>query len=225
MTAGEDQVNSDTMISIMFIFDTPTRVLFDTGSSQLFVSTTFVLHANKELVPLKNKLIVNTQLGEQILRTSVFKGCEIVVEEVVLKVNLIPLEMFNFDVILGMDRLSNHRALMDCFTKKIVFKKSRYLEFESDRRTLSTCVILALEAKRLLHKGCETYLAHVIDKSSSEVTLDNMPVVCEFPEDLSGLPPDRELEFGIELLPSSAPVSIPPYRTVPAELKELKTQL
>ena len=75
---------------------------------------------------------------------------------------------------------------------------------------------LGIKAKRLLHKGCEAYLAHVIDKSSSEVTLDNVPVVCEFPnvfhEDLSGLPSDRELEFGIELLPSSALVFIPSYR-------------
>ena len=106
---------------------------------------------------------------------------------------------------------------MDCFTKKIIFKKPRYLEleFESDRRILPTCLISALEAKRLLYKGCEAYLAHVIDSSSSEVTLDNMPVVCEFPdvflENLPGLPLDRELEFGIKLLPSSAPVSIPLY--------------
>ena len=66
-------------------------------------------------------------------------------------------------------------------------------------------------------------MAHVINKSSSDVTLDNVPVVCEFldvfPEDLSGLPMDRELEFGIELLPSSAPISIPPYRMAPTELK------
>ena len=68
-------------------------------------------------------------------------------------------------------------------------------------------------------------MAHVIDKSSSEVTLDNVPIVYEFLEDLSGLPPDRELEFGIKLLPSSASVSIPPYRMAPIELKELKIQL
>ena len=120
---------------------------------------------------------------------------------------------------------------MDCFTKKIVFKKSRYpeLEFESDRRILPTCVILALEVKRLLHKGCEAYLAHVIDKSSSEVTMDNVPIVCKFPnvflEDLSSLPPDRELEFGIELFSGSAHIFIPPYKMTPTELKELKTQL
>ena len=115
-------------------------------------------------------------------------------EGVVLKANLIPLEMSEFDVILVMDWLFNHRASMDCFTKKIMFKKPRYpkLEFVSNRRILPTYVISTLEAKRLLHKGCETYLAHVIDKSSSEVTLDNVPVVCEFPnvfhEDLLGLP-------------------------------------
>ena len=54
-------------------------------------------------------------------------------------------------------------------------------------------------------------------------------MVCEFPDifskDLPGLPPDRELEFGIEVLPDSAPISIPPYRMVSMELKELKTQL
>ena len=120
---------------------------------------------------------------------------------------------------------------MDCFTKKIVFKKSGYLktEFKGDRRILPTCVILALEAKRLLHKGCEAYLAHVIDNSSSEITLDNVLVVCEFLDvflkDLSDLPPDRELEFGIELLSSSAPVSIPLYMMASTELKKLKTQL
>ena len=56
-----------------------------------------------------------------------------------------------------------------------------------------------------------------------------MPVVCDFsdvfPDDLPGLPPDRELEFGIEVLPGSTPISIPPYRMVLMELKELKIQL
>ena len=55
------------------------------------------------------------------------------------------------------------------YTKKIVFQKSKYpeLEFEGYKRVLPTCVISTLEAKRLLHKMCETYLAHLVDKSSS----------------------------------------------------------
>ena len=125
MTSREAQANSDTVSGIVIIFSIPARILFDTGSSRSFVNTTFALHANRKLVPLKNKLVVNTPLGEQILRTSVFKGCEVVVEGVVLKANLIPLEMTDFDVILGMDWLFCHRASMDCFTKKIVFRKPR----------------------------------------------------------------------------------------------------
>ena len=103
MTSGEAQANPNIVSSTMIIFGIPARILFDTGSSRSFVSTTFALHTNREFVPLKNKLVVNTPLGKQIIRTSVFKGCEVVVEGVVLKANLIPLEMIDFDIILGMD--------------------------------------------------------------------------------------------------------------------------
>ena len=91
------------------------------------------------------------------------------------------------------------------------------------------CVISALKAKRLLHKGCEAYLAHVIDTSTLGVTLESVSIVREFSdvflENLPRLPPDRELEFGIDLLLGSALISIPLYRKALAELKELKTQL
>ena len=69
----------------------------------------------------------------------------------------------------------------------------------------------------------------MIDKSSPEVILDDVPMVRKFPDvfpkDLPGLPPDRELEFEIELLPGSTSISIPSYRMAPVELKELKSQL
>ena len=103
MTADEVQANPDTVTDIMFVFGTPARVLFDFGSSRSFVSLSFALHADRDLSLLGSKLVVTTPLGEQILRTSVFKGCEILVKNVVLKANLIPLEMSDFDVILGMD--------------------------------------------------------------------------------------------------------------------------
>ena len=98
-----------------------------------------------------------------------------------------------------------------------------------DRWILPTFVISTLETKRLLYKGCGAYLAHVIDTSASKVNLENVPVVCKFsnifPDDLSGLSTNRELEFEIKVLLGSTPISIPPYRMAPMELKELKTQL
>ena len=103
-------------------------------------------------------------------------------------------------------------CLSGLFTKNVVFWKPRYpeLEFEGDRRVLPMCVISALEAKRLLHKGYKAYLAHVVDKSSSKVTMDSIPVVREFldvfSEDLPSLPPERELEFRTELLSGSTSI-------------------
>ena len=74
-----------------------------------------------------------------------------------------------------------------------------------------------------------TYLAHVVDTRSSEVGLEDVPVVRDFPdvfpEYLPGLPPEREIDFPIDLVPGTSPISLPPYRMAPAELKELKTQL
>ena len=68
---------------------------------------------------------------------------------------------------------------MDFFIKKTMFRKPRYpnLKFKGDKRVLSTCVISALEAKRLLHKRCEAYLAHVVDKSTPKVALDSVLIV------------------------------------------------
>ena len=86
-----------------------------------------------------------------------------------------------------------------------------------------------LEAKRLLFKGCASYLAYVVDTFVNEIKLENVLVACEFsdvfPKDLSGLPLDRELEFGIKNFPGLTLISIPPYRMAPMELKELKNQL
>ena len=86
-----------------------------------------------------------------------------------------------------------------------------------------------MEANVLLRKGCQGFLAYVIDTEKSEVKLDDIPIVREFPdvfpEELPGLPPDREIEFSIDLAPGTAPISIAPYRMAPVELKELKEQL
>ena len=73
---------------------------------------------------------------------------------------------------------------MDYFTKKIVFRKPGFLELEFvvNRKILLTCVILALEAKRLVYKGCEAYLAHVVDTSTLKVTLKSVPIITPRPE-------------------------------------------
>ena len=96
-------------------------------------------------------------------------------------------------------------------------------------RKVPTKIISALITIKYLRKGCEAYLASVIDKGNKGVLWENMPVVNEFedrfPEDLLGLPPEREIKFEIELLLGIILISQPLYRMTPVELKELKVQL
>ncbi|KAI5318050.1 hypothetical protein L3X38_037758 [Prunus dulcis] len=83
--------------------------------------------------------------------------------------------------------------------------------------------------KRLLKKGCEGYLAHIVDTQEITLNLEDIPVVRDFPDvfpdNLPGLPPERKIEFTIELLPGTNPIYETPYRMAPAELRELKIQL
>ena len=86
-----------------------------------------------------------------------------------------------------------------------------------------------MTALKMLRKGCQGYLAFVVDRRQEGTWLEDIPIVKEFPyvflDDISGLPLDREVEFTIDLIPGNAPISIPPYRMAPAELRELKAQL
>ncbi|XP_040951609.1 uncharacterized protein [Gossypium hirsutum] len=90
-------------------------------------------------------------------------------------------------------------------------------------------IISAFSAQRLMWKGNEVFLAYILDTQGSEPKLEQLPVVNDFsnvfPEELPNLPPDREVEFVIDVVPGTAPISMTPYRMAPAELKELKTQL
>ncbi|KAA3484029.1 RVP_2 domain-containing protein [Gossypium australe] len=78
-----------------------------------------------------------------------------------------------------------------------------------------------MKALNYVKKGCEAYLVYVIDTKVSEKKVVSVPVVCEFPdvfpEELPGLPPTREVEFGIDLLPGTTPISIAPYRMARVE--------
>ena len=86
-----------------------------------------------------------------------------------------------------------------------------------------------MTASKMLRKGCQGYLAFVVDRRQEGTRLEDIPIVKEFPDvfpdDISGLPPDRATEFVIELIPGTKLISIPPYRMAPTELKELKAQL
>ena len=145
--------------------------------------------------------------------------------------DLILLDIHDFDVILGMDWLSRHHATVDCYRKEVRFCRPGQTEvvFYGLRKTLTNSIMTAMKANKMLRKSYQGYLAYAIELRDSGSLLEDISVVREFldvfPEDLPGIPPDREIDFQIELAPGIEPISKAPYRMAPLELKELKVQM
>ena len=80
-----------------------------------------------------------------------------------------------------------------------------------------------------MRKGCETFLALILDSKRGQVDVEKIPVVRKFPdvfpEELPGIPPKREVDLSIEIVPGTTPISKAPYRKAHFELKELRLQL
>ena len=90
-------------------------------------------------------------------------------------------------------------------------------------------LISVITTTKMLRRDCQSYLAVVRNMAAEKEAVDKVPVVCDFPnvfpKELPGLPPDGEIEFYIDVVPGTDPISMPPYRMAPAELKELNEQL
>ena len=176
-------------------------------------------------------LSVSTPIGDTLMTNLVLKSCIICIEGRELLADLVLLDMHDFDVILGMDWLASYDASVHCFEKEVVFRPLSELEFLFKVSCLPfmPCVISCIQENYLLRKGCQGFLASVVDLQNKELEIGDIPIVREFsdvfPNDLPRLPPDCEIEFSIDLLLGTTPISKAPYRMAPTELKELKEQL
>ncbi|GKE85626.1 hypothetical protein Tco_1559368, partial [Tanacetum coccineum] len=149
-----------------------------------------------------------------------------------------PVELGSFDVIIGMDWLVKYQAVIVCAEKifRIPWGNETLIirGDESDWGNETRLnIISCTKTQKYMLKGCPIFLAHVTTKEnkdkSEEKRLKDVPIVRNFPEvfleDLSGLPPTRQVEFQIDLIPGAAPVAQAPYRLAPSEMKELSDQL
>ncbi|XP_073018392.1 uncharacterized protein [Primulina eburnea] len=216
----------------IFILGKEALTLIDTGATHSFISEEFMhtISVKPAVVPVEFNIVLPS--GEEIWTNSIFKACPVLMGSRLLYADLIVIPMIAFDVILGMDWLSAYRAVINCVSKTVQFLADDYEKdlFVGVISSLSIPIISCLQATKLLHKDCVGYLASVLDtRKESRIQLQDIDVVQDYPdvfeEDVPGLPPDREVEFVIDLIPGTAPISKAPYRLAPTEMKELKNQL
>ncbi|XP_071733907.1 uncharacterized protein [Rutidosis leptorrhynchoides] len=179
-------------------------ILFDTVADKSFIAKNFSVTINRPLTALNTRYAVELANGKLMKIDKIMRGCVLNLSNNLFEVDLMPVELGSFDVVIGMDWLSKNRADINCAEKSI------FIPLESG-------------------EGYPSILAHVKELKTEEVRLENVPVVREFPqvfpEELPGLPPFRQVEFQIYLVPGAAPVAKSPYRLAPSELQELLNQL
>ena len=162
-------------------------------------------------------------LGHSVIMNRTYRDCPIRIREYELSGDLIELSFREFDVILGIDWLSRNQVVVDCRMKRVDLRTSSGEEvtFIGERSNHLSNVISTVTPITMVRKGCEAYLAYVIDTRKVKPSLSNIPTVCDyldvFPEELPRLPPQRGIEFAIDVVPGATSASITPYRMAPLD--------
>jgi predicted aspartyl protease len=203
----------DVVISMFLINDTSAVMLFDSGASHSFIYVVYVGKNNLPLALLKCQMIVSS-LGRDMPARQLCPKVNLNIRGVDFVANLIVSESRDIDIILGMNWLSKLNVLIDYAKKsvKLTTPDGNELKF-----VVEPVVTTKGVAKRTKVNQMEASQGFVV------------PVANEFPDvfpnEFSGMPPDRDIEFMIELKPDTAPIYKTPYRMTTPELAELKEHI
>nr|GFA81608.1 hypothetical protein [Tanacetum cinerariifolium] len=207
-----------------------TIVLFTFGADKSYVDLKFSHLIDIKPVKLNSSYEVELADGKVVSTNSVLTGCTLNLLDHLFDINRMPIELGMFDVIVRMDWLVERDALIVCGRKEVhVPYRNKTLVVKSDSGVSRLKVISCIKARKYIERGSQLFLAQVTETEPAKKQLQDVPVICKFPEvfpdDLTGLPPPRQVEFKIELIPGAAPVVHAPYHLAPSELKELSDQL
>ncbi|KAI3754867.1 hypothetical protein L1987_54659 [Smallanthus sonchifolius] len=192
-----------------------------------FVSLNFEPLLAKTRSKLKKTFTVEVADGNTITIDSIIHDCSLELNGHTFPVNLIPMPLGSFDVIIGMDWLSKNHAEVMCFEKyiRVPLPSGDILKVFGEKPCKGLKLMSCITAQRYIRKKCMVFLAHVIQKEDKERRIEDIPIIREFPEvfpdDLPGLPLVREVKFRIDLIPGANTVAKAPYRLAPSELQEL----
>ena len=231
MKVVEDKDAPDVIVGKFSIFETNVYALIDPGSTHSYFCTSISSLGSLQKSEIEYDILVTNPLEHSVIMNRVYRDFPIRIREYEFPGDLIELSFREFDVILGMDWLSRHQVVVDCRMKRVTLRASSGEEvtFIGERSNPLSNVISATTARTMVRKGCEAYLAYVIETKRAESSLLDIPTVCDysnvFPEELPRLLPLREIEFAIDVVQGATSTSITPYRMASLELKELKLQL
>jgi hypothetical protein len=170
-------------------------------------------------------MTVAVATGGKVTSKRVCQNCPVLVGSKVYHIDLICLPLKDIDVVLGMDWLSANTVYIGCAEKNL------FIPTETSAESRALTALLQNTHQMIQYLGASSKCFSVLFTVDPEPSLSpsDIPIVSEFldvfPDDIMNLPPEREVEFSIDLVPGSQPISVAPYRMSPLELHELKSQL
>ncbi|XP_059072376.1 uncharacterized protein LOC131873566 [Cryptomeria japonica] len=213
------------------LFGHAVSILINTSATECFVDPRVVSKLNVK--PGYVSKPWNVQYGNQAERMvdQCLACSELLLPNFLTEVNLYVAPLGSYDVILGINWLTEHKAIVNCEDKLVECSDDlgNQVKIQGDTNPLQLRQISAMQLKQAERKGCEIYSMHIKDLREDNTGLDTHPIIREFqdvfPEELPGMPPKREFDFTIDLHPGTKPQSKAPYRMATMELYELKVQL
>ena len=202
-------------------------MLFHSGASHSFIATSVVIELGLEVEALEEPLYVGSSLGIRTRIGMICRGCELEILRILLTVDLRVMDMLEFDVILGMDWLTAYRVVIDCERRRVTAytQDGTCVVFQGDKHDILPQTVYKFRCQGQL----AGWLASLTLEDEVRPGLDLPRVFCEyediFLDKLSGLPPQRVVDFSIELHPGTSPISMTLHRMTPVELQELRVQL
>ncbi|KAA3470001.1 DNA-dependent protein kinase catalytic subunit [Gossypium australe] len=217
--AHEEASSPDVITGTFSLYDTNVIELIDLRSNHSYICMNLVFSKNFPIESTEFVIKVSILVGK------VCKNYPLMTQGYWFSADLMLLQFDEFDVILGMDWLTLYDVVVNCRRKIIELRcqNCEILRIESDGSSGLPIVISSMSAQRCVRKGCKVYLAYILDTKVSGVKIGSVPIVCEFlnvfPEEFPALPPIKEFDFAIELVPETSSVLIALYRMAPTELK------
>ncbi|GKD59949.1 reverse transcriptase domain-containing protein, partial [Tanacetum coccineum] len=206
------------------------RVLFDPGADKSFVSISLASMLNIPPITIDTFYDIEMADGNLVSTNTIIQGCTLTLLNQPFEIYLMPIKLGSFDFVIGMDWLSKHHARIICDEKVVYIPiNGETLIIRGDRSKTRLSLISYIKTERYISRGCQVFIAQVMEKKSDDKRMEDIQVVREFsevfPEDLPGLPPVHQVEFQINLILGAALVARAPYRLAPSEMQELSNQL
>lgn len=209
-----------------------THVLFDSGATRSFVPLALSKKFGDAPGTLDSLLEVEIADDHTFSVVRVYQGCVLNVLGERFRVDLVPISLRRLKVIVGMDWLGANGAMIDCerHLVRIRTQNGGELVIHGERASRGPTLCSAARYRRFLQQVCTGFLAYVSDSRVKTIMdVGSVPMVQDFrdvfPEELPGMPPERQVEFRIDLVSGAAPIAKAPYRLAPPEMQELSTQL